>query len=177
MVPKVLVPQSCLTLCNPRTVASQAPLSMEFSRQRYWSALPFPPSRALPDPRMEPRSPVLQVDSLPAEPPGKPRWYWWTKMQMWRRACGRNGEGESGRNWDSSTDTDAQSRVKSMLMGIRRKAPGALHRVPWGPRGLALRWNRREAKREGLYVYLELIHIVVQQTLTQQVKQLSSNQK
>ena len=38
----MIVAQSCLTLCNPRTVAFQAPLSMEFSRQEYWSGLPFP---------------------------------------------------------------------------------------------------------------------------------------
>ena len=44
----VLVAQSCLTLCNPWTVAHQAPLSMEFSRQEYWSGLPFPsPERSI----------------------------------------------------------------------------------------------------------------------------------
>ena len=44
---------------------------MEFSRQEYWSGLPFP-SPDLPDPGIEPGSPALQVDSLPSEPPGKP---------------------------------------------------------------------------------------------------------
>ena len=39
---EIVVPQSCLTLCHPSTVACQAPLSMEFSRQAYWSWLPFP---------------------------------------------------------------------------------------------------------------------------------------
>ena len=52
------------------TVASQAPLSMGFSRQEYWSGLPCPPPGDLPDPGTEPRSPALQVDSLPSEPPG-----------------------------------------------------------------------------------------------------------
>ena len=47
-------------------------LSMGFSRQEYWSPLPFPSPGDLPDPRIEPRSPVLQVDSLPSDPPGKP---------------------------------------------------------------------------------------------------------
>ena len=52
------------------TVACQAPLSMRFSRQ-YWSGLPCPPPGVLPDPGIEPRSPTLQADSLPAEPPEK----------------------------------------------------------------------------------------------------------
>ena len=57
---------------TPWTVAYQAPLSMEFSRQEYWSGLPFPSSGDRPDPGIEPRSPVLQADVLPSEPPGKP---------------------------------------------------------------------------------------------------------
>ena len=54
------------------TVAQQAPLSMVFSRQAYWSDLPFPPPGDLPDLGIEPRSPALQADSLPTELPGKP---------------------------------------------------------------------------------------------------------
>ena len=56
----------------PRTVAHQAPLSLEFSRQEYWSELPFPSPEDLPDPGIEPRSPALQANSLPSEPSGKP---------------------------------------------------------------------------------------------------------
>ena len=52
----------------------QAPLSMEFSRQEYWSGLPCPPPGDLPDPGIKAGSPVLQADSLPAEPPGNPIW-------------------------------------------------------------------------------------------------------
>ena len=52
--------------------AHPAPLSMAFSRQEYWSGLPFPAPGDLPDPGIEPRSPVLQADSLPSELPGKP---------------------------------------------------------------------------------------------------------
>ena len=63
---------SCPTLCDPLwTVACQAPLSMGFFMQEYWSGLPFPPPGGLPDPGMEPVSPVspaLQVRSLLAEP-------------------------------------------------------------------------------------------------------------
>ena len=58
---------------TPRTVARQAPLSMGFSRQEYWSGLPFPPPGELLNSKIEPRSPALQADSLPSEPPGKPR--------------------------------------------------------------------------------------------------------
>ena len=54
------------------TVAHQAPLSMVFSRQEYWSGLPFPSPGDLPDPGIEHRSPALQADALTSEPPGKP---------------------------------------------------------------------------------------------------------
>ena len=67
-----LVTQSCLTLKTPWTAACQAPLSMGFSRQEYWSVLPFPSPRDLPDPEMEPGSPALQAESLPTELQGKP---------------------------------------------------------------------------------------------------------
>ena len=58
---------------TPWTVAHQATLSMEFSRQEYWSGLPCPPPGDLPNPGIEPRSLKLQVDSLLSEPPGKPK--------------------------------------------------------------------------------------------------------
>ena len=58
--------------CDPMDYSPQAPLSLEFSRQEYWSGLPFPSSGDLPYPGVEPKSPALQVDSLPAEPAGKP---------------------------------------------------------------------------------------------------------
>ena len=56
---------------TPWTVACQSPLSMGFSRQEYWSGLPFPSPRDLPNPGMEPGSPALQADSLPTELQGK----------------------------------------------------------------------------------------------------------
>ena len=55
----------------PWTVAHQAPPSMGFSRQEYWSGLPFLSPGDLPDPGIEPRSPALQADVLTSEPPGK----------------------------------------------------------------------------------------------------------
>ena len=54
------------------TVPCQAPLSMWFSRQEYWSRLPFPSPGDLPNPGIKPKSPALQADSLPSEPPQKP---------------------------------------------------------------------------------------------------------
>ena len=54
------------------TVAHQAPLSMGFSRQEYWSGLPCPSPGDLPDPGIEPTSPALKADTLTSEPPGKP---------------------------------------------------------------------------------------------------------
>ena len=62
-----LVAKSCPTLAITWTVACQAPLSMGFSRQEYWSGLPFPSPGDLPDPGIEPGSPTLQADSLPTE--------------------------------------------------------------------------------------------------------------
>ena len=53
-------------------IAHQAPPSMGFSRQEYWSGLPFPSPGDLPDPGVEPGSPALQADALPSEPSGKP---------------------------------------------------------------------------------------------------------
>ena len=58
---------------TPWTVAHQAPPSMEFSRQEYWSGLPFPSPGELPNPGIEPRSPTLRVDALLSEPPGNVR--------------------------------------------------------------------------------------------------------
>ena len=56
----------------PWTVAYQAPLSTDFSRQEYWSALPFPSPGDVPNPGIKPGFPTLQADALPSEPPGKP---------------------------------------------------------------------------------------------------------
>ena len=61
----------CVVVAQP--VAHQAPLSMGFSRQEYRSGLSCPPPGDLPNPEMEPRSLTLQADSLPSEPPGKPK--------------------------------------------------------------------------------------------------------
>ena len=68
------------------TVAYQAPPSVEFSRQEYWSGLPFPSPGYLPNPGIEPRSPTLEEDALTSEPPGKPEL---TTMQYSRGKLGK----------------------------------------------------------------------------------------
>ena len=65
---KMLAAHSCPTICDPMTTAHQAPLSLEFSRQKYWGLLPFPSSENLPNPGIEAWSPALQADSLPSGP-------------------------------------------------------------------------------------------------------------
>ena len=73
----VCVCLSCPTLVTPLTVARQAPGTMEFSRQEYWSGLPFPIPGDLPNPGIEPislESPALAGGSFTTAPPGKPLW-------------------------------------------------------------------------------------------------------
>ena len=65
--------QSCPTLCDPMDCSLPGSSVHGIFRQEYWSGMPFPSPGHLPNPGMEPRSPTLQVDSLPAEPPGKPK--------------------------------------------------------------------------------------------------------
>ena len=65
---KVKIAQSCPTLCDPCAMQS-----MEFSSPEYCNGWPFPSPGDLPKPGIKPRSPALQVDSLPSEPPGKPK--------------------------------------------------------------------------------------------------------
>ena len=68
----VLVTQSCRLIATPWTVARQAPLSVKFYRQDYWSGLPFSSPGDLPDPGIESGSSALQADSLPSELQGSP---------------------------------------------------------------------------------------------------------
>ena len=68
----VLVTQSCPTLCNPMDCSPPGFSVTGFSRQGYWSGLPFLSPGDLPDPGIEPGSPALKADSLLSEPPGEP---------------------------------------------------------------------------------------------------------
>ena len=65
---------SCVQLfATPWTITYQTPLFMGFSKQEYWNGFPFPSPGDFPDPGLKPRSPALQADALPSEPPGKPK--------------------------------------------------------------------------------------------------------
>ena len=72
---------------TPWTVAHQAPPSMGFSRQEYWSGLPFPSPGDLPNPGIKPRSAALQANALTSEPPGKPMGNLYSEAQ---NLAGRN---------------------------------------------------------------------------------------
>ena len=69
---KVLVTLSCLTVWDSMDCSPVGSSLHGIFRQEYWSGLPFPSPRNLPDPGIEPGSPALQADSLPSEPSGKP---------------------------------------------------------------------------------------------------------
>ena len=68
----VLVAQSCPTLCDPMNYSPSGSSVHRILQAEHWSGLPCPPPGDLPDPGIEPRSPTLQADPLPSEPPGKP---------------------------------------------------------------------------------------------------------
>ena len=86
------VAQLCPTLCDP--IDYSLP-SVGFSRQEYWSGLPFPSPGDLPDTRIQPRSPSLQADSLSSEPLGNPKKIFYKNpyfsgnslMVQWLRLC------------------------------------------------------------------------------------------
>ena len=70
---KVLVVQSCPTLCNPKNCSpAVSPVHGRFSGQEHWIEQPLPSPGDRPNPGIKPGSPTLQADSLPSEPPGKP---------------------------------------------------------------------------------------------------------
>ena len=77
---------------TPWTVAYQAPLSMGFSRQEYWSGVPFPSPGDLPGPGIELGSPTLQADALLSEPPGKSR----RAIETERPVCAHQSPRKSG---------------------------------------------------------------------------------
>ena len=64
--------KSCPTLCDPMDCSPPGSSIHGIFKQEYWSRLPFPSPGTLPDPGIKPRSPALQADALPSEPPGKP---------------------------------------------------------------------------------------------------------
>ena len=93
-----LVAKSCLTLCDPMDCSPPVSSVHGISQAKYWSGLPFPSPRDLPDPGIEPGFPALQADSLPSEPPEKTRKFVYTDRHLYihiqKKGCVRTqGEG------------------------------------------------------------------------------------
>ena len=96
----MLVAQSCPTLCDPRTIACQAPLSTEFSRQECWSELPFPPLEDLPNLGIELvslASPSLAGRFFATEPPGNKSNYGHVEFECLWELQGEDGQQTVGR--------------------------------------------------------------------------------
>ena len=110
---------------TPWTAAHQAPQSIEFSRQEYWSGLPFSSPGDLPNPGIEPRPPALQAEALLSEPLGKPIAYecWYSDFFPWITDV-VNGfwSGESSPEYLQFSDFLAQL--------VRTEPPAVLHLQP-----------------------------------------------
>ena len=113
-----LVAKLCLTLGTPWTLACHAPLSMGFPRQEYWIVLPFPSPGDLPEPRIEPRSPALQTDSLKTDWTTRrfplPAFYPSRPLTCQVRACG-NGLYLSHSTWQRRNSDLALSLWSRLL--------------------------------------------------------------
>ena len=118
---------------NPWTVANQAPPSMEFSRQEYWSVLPCPSAGDLSNPGINPGSPAFQADTLPSEPPGKPQFYTYllgyTGLPMWlsgiESSC-HAGDLGSVSGWGRSPAGGNDNPLQYSCLGNPTKEPGWL---------------------------------------------------
>ena len=107
----MLAAQPHPALCEPMTAAYRAPLSMGFLRQEYWSGWPSPSPGDLPNPGIEPWSPILQADSLPSEPPGnwavqpkrlkinKGTHFWCTQQHEWISKAGAEGKNSNAKEY------------------------------------------------------------------------------
>ena len=124
MQSKVVKSLSCVWLfVTPWTVAYQAPPSVEFSRQEYWSGLPFPSPGNLPNPGIEPRSPAFQADALTSEPPGKPimRNTGLEEAQAGIKIAGRNINNLRYAD-DTTLIAQSEEEIKSLLMKVKEES-------------------------------------------------------
>ena len=118
---------SCVRLfATPWTVAYQAPPSMGFSRQGYWSRLPFPSPGDLPNPGIELKSPSLEVDALPFEPLEKPymqstscKMPGWMKYKLKSRLP---GEISMTSEMHDTTIMAESEELKSLLMKVKKES-------------------------------------------------------
>ena len=137
---------SRVRLCGtPWTVAHQALLSMGFSRQEYWSGLPFPSPGDLPDRGIKPGSPALQADSLPSEPPG-------TDMYKYKAPRLVSAQLTSPLSWGCSCFLRVSVPVSAFLesslslllwalaLSVPAKRPLLLSLLPPGPRPVSNIW-------------------------------------
>ena len=154
-------PKSCLTLETPyELLASQAPLSKGFSRQGYWSGLPFPSPGDLPHPGIKSWSPMLQEDSLPSEVPGKPHRCILPLKDMKLYTL---------HMYSFYMSIIPQNRAVTVLArsccGVQGAQPGTL----WGPAGTG---QGREGglRTEGMHTQLQLMCVAVWQKPTQHCK-------
>ena len=122
---------SCVCLCDPSTVSRQAPLSMGFPRQEYWSGLPFPPPGDLPDPGIEPSSlasPVLAGGFFTTVPPGKPGWWCFLALvgsgedskTALATAGVSSGDGDSTNSHQCLVTHGSLSRLSSLWEALQR---------------------------------------------------------
>ena len=152
------------SFATPSAVAHQAPLSMGFPRQEYWSGLPFPSRGIFLTQGWNPHLLHWQGGSLPLSHQGSPeKWCRWTYSQSRKRDTGAEnkpmntkwGRGD-GMNWKIGID------VCALLILLRTYciAKGTLLSALWWPK-----WEGNP-KKEEIYVYIWLIHFAVQQRLT-----------
>ena len=106
---------------TPWTVAYQASSSTGFSRQEYRSALPFPSPGDLPDPGIEPKSPISETDALTSEPPGKctkGKWLSEEALQIAKRRSKGKGEKERYIHLDAEFQRIARRDKKAFLVSV-----------------------------------------------------------
>ena len=142
---------SCVRLfATPWTVAYQAPLSMGFSRQKYWSGLPFPSPGDLPHPGIKPGSSTLQAHSLPTEPSGKSKTSTNRSIIFLLGRHGKHVGQESGRP-SSGPGSDAKKLYDSgpqFFSGYMRKLGQLMFWVLTLPDHLPEMTTRKKKKRK-----------------------------
>ena len=104
---------------TPWTVDCHTPPSVGFSRQEYWSGLPFPSPGDLPNPGVEPGSPALQAESLPSEPPGA-----YMKHNLESKISGRNINNLRYAD-DTTLMAESEEELKSLLMKVKEESEKA----------------------------------------------------
>ena len=116
LIVAVYLPSGVQFFATPWTVAHQAPLSIGFPKQEYWSGLPFPSPEDLPDPRIKPAFPSWQLSSLPLSPDSK------------ESACSAGDPGSIPSPGRSSVEGNASPFQYSCLENtMDREEPGGLH--------------------------------------------------